>query len=46
LFIKEVRKCLKNMSRPQKGASFASSVPGTFEEFVLTVANDEPTFNP
>jgi len=34
----------KNMSKPQKVASFASSVTGTFEEFVLSVASGDPPF--
>ena len=34
----------KNMPRPQMGASFASSVPETFEETVLTVASGDPRF--
>lgn len=34
----------KNMSRPHKDASFASSVPGTFEEILLTIASGDPPF--
>jgi hypothetical protein len=36
------KKMFKNMSKPQKDALFASSVPGTFEEFVLTLASGDP----
>ena len=32
------------MPRPQKGDSFAFSVPGIFEEIVLTLASGDPQF--
>ena len=41
---KESKKMFKKISRPQNGVSFISSVPGTDEEIVLTVASGDPPF--